>query len=122
MWDTRKSHSLLNQSPDAAFPGFKRTWSFAVTPLDQLRLRLTNHDYDRLMQSAKPVPVPDREQTSTATIPSAMHSRSSAKRATCCSLQWVRLALYYRRSRCDLQMQRLGGHRDIANQIVSADK
>src|SRR3981189_1671811 len=61
MSDTRKIHSLLNQSPDAAFPGFKRTWSFAVTPLDQLRLRLTDHDYDRLMQSAKPVPVPDRD-------------------------------------------------------------
>jgi hypothetical protein len=52
---------MLNQSPDAAFPGFKRTWSFVVTPLDQLRLRLTDHDFDRLMQAAKPVPVPDRD-------------------------------------------------------------
>jgi hypothetical protein len=31
-----------------------------VTPLDQLRLRLTVHDFDRLMQAAKPVAVPDR--------------------------------------------------------------
>jgi hypothetical protein len=54
-------HSLLNQNRDAAFPGFKRTWSFAVTPLDQLRLRLTDHDFDRLMQAAKPVPAPDRD-------------------------------------------------------------
>ncbi len=45
---------MLNQSPDAAFPGFKRTWNFVVTPLDQLRLRLTDHDFDRLMQAAKP--------------------------------------------------------------------
>jgi len=27
----------------------------AVTPLDQLRLRLPDHDFDRLMQAAKPV-------------------------------------------------------------------
>jgi hypothetical protein len=33
----------------------------AVTPLDQLRLRLPAHDFDRLMQAAKPVPVPDRD-------------------------------------------------------------
>src|SRR4030081_3169463 len=59
--DRRKFHSLLNQSRDAAFPGFKRTWSFVVTPLDQLRLRLTDHDFDRLMQAAKPVPAPDRD-------------------------------------------------------------
>ena len=32
-----------------------------MTPLDQLRLRLTDHDFDRLMQAAKPVPVPDRD-------------------------------------------------------------
>jgi hypothetical protein len=51
----------LNQSPDAAFPEFKRTWSFAVTPLDQLRLRLTDHDFDRLMQAAKPIQVSDRD-------------------------------------------------------------
>jgi hypothetical protein len=57
----KKSHALLNQSRDAAFPWFKQRWSFAVTPLDQLRLRLTDHDFDRLMQAAKPVPVPDRD-------------------------------------------------------------
>ena len=34
---------------------------FAVTPLDQLRLRLTDHDFDRLMQSAEPLAAPDRE-------------------------------------------------------------
>ena len=28
---------------------------YAVTPLDQLRLRLPDHDFDRLMQAAKPV-------------------------------------------------------------------
>jgi hypothetical protein len=33
----------------------------AVTPLDQLRLRLTDHDFDRMMQAAKPVAVPDRD-------------------------------------------------------------
>jgi hypothetical protein len=33
----------------------------AVTPLDQLRLRLTDHDFDRLMQAAKPVAMPDRD-------------------------------------------------------------
>jgi hypothetical protein len=32
-----------------------------VTPLDQLRLRLPTHDFDRLMQAAKPVGEPDRE-------------------------------------------------------------
>jgi len=32
-----------------------------VTPLDQLRLRLTDHDFDRMMQAAKPVAVPDRD-------------------------------------------------------------
>src|SRR3954471_20625403 len=52
---------LLCCRADAAFPEFKRTWSFAVTPLDQLRLRLTDHDFDRLMQAAKPIQVPDRD-------------------------------------------------------------
>ena len=33
----------------------------AVTPLDQLRLRLPAHDFDRLMQAAKPVAEPDRD-------------------------------------------------------------
>ena len=32
-----------------------------MTPLDQLRLRLTDHDFERLMQAAKPVTVPDRD-------------------------------------------------------------
>jgi len=32
-----------------------------VTPLDQLRLRPTDHDFDRMMQAAKPVAVPDRD-------------------------------------------------------------
>jgi hypothetical protein len=32
-----------------------------VTPLDQLRLRLPNHDFDRLMQAAKPVAPPERD-------------------------------------------------------------
>ena len=32
-----------------------------MTPLDQLRLRLPDHDFDRLMQAAKPVPAPDRD-------------------------------------------------------------
>ena len=32
-----------------------------MTPLDQLRLRLTDHDFDRMMQAAKPVAVPDRD-------------------------------------------------------------
>jgi len=50
---------LLNQTPNAEF--FKLTWSFAMTPFDQLRLRLTDHDFDRLMQAAKPIPVPDRD-------------------------------------------------------------
>ena len=31
-----------------------------MTPLDQLRLRLP-HDFDRLMQAAKPVAEPDRD-------------------------------------------------------------
>ena len=30
-------------------------WALAVTPLDQLRLRLPAHEFDRLMQAAKPV-------------------------------------------------------------------
>ena len=32
-----------------------------MTPLDQLRLRLTDHDFDRLMQATKPVAIPDRD-------------------------------------------------------------
>ena len=32
-----------------------------MTPLDQLRFRLPDHDFDRLMQAAKPVPAPDRD-------------------------------------------------------------
>jgi hypothetical protein len=33
----------------------------AVIPLDQLRLRLTDHDFDRLMGAATPVAAPDRD-------------------------------------------------------------
>jgi hypothetical protein len=33
----------------------------AVTPLDQLRLRLPDHDFDPLMQAAKPVAASDRD-------------------------------------------------------------
>jgi hypothetical protein len=33
----------------------------AVIPLDQLRLRLTEHDFDRLMQAVKPVAAPNRD-------------------------------------------------------------
>jgi len=36
-------------------------WSFAVTHLDQLRLRLTDHDFDWLMQAAKLIQVSDRD-------------------------------------------------------------
>jgi hypothetical protein len=36
-------------------------WSYAVTPLDQLRLRLPDHDFDRLMQAAKSLATPDRD-------------------------------------------------------------
>jgi hypothetical protein len=50
----------LNQSPVAALPSFS-VWRLAVTPLNQLRLRLPNHDFDRLMQAAKPVAEPDRD-------------------------------------------------------------
>ena len=32
-----------------------------MIPLDQLRLRLTEHDFDRLMQAAKPVAAPNRD-------------------------------------------------------------
>jgi hypothetical protein len=32
-----------------------------VTPLDQLRLRLPDHDFDRLMQAAKPIASPERD-------------------------------------------------------------
>ena len=42
-------------------PGCKRPWSFAFTPLDQLRLRLTDHDFARLMQAAKPLSGSDRD-------------------------------------------------------------
>jgi hypothetical protein len=35
--------------------------SYAVTPLDQLRLRLPDHDFDRLMQAAKSLAAPDRD-------------------------------------------------------------
>ena len=49
----------LNQSPVAAFTVFGV--ELAVTPLDQLRLRLTEHDFERLMQAAKPLPVSDRD-------------------------------------------------------------
>ena len=38
-----------------------KPWSFALTPRDQLRLRLTDHDFERLMQAAKPLPVSDRD-------------------------------------------------------------
>ena len=31
-----------------------------MTPHDQLRLTLTDHDFDRLIQAAKPIPVPER--------------------------------------------------------------
>ena len=41
-----------NQSPVAAF---LFCGALAVIPLDQLRLRLPGHDFDRLMQAAKPV-------------------------------------------------------------------
>jgi hypothetical protein len=36
-------------------------WSYAVTPLDQLRLRLPDQDFDRLMQAAKSLAAPDRD-------------------------------------------------------------
>ena len=32
-----------------------------MTPLDQLRLKLPDHDFARLMQAAKPLSVPDRD-------------------------------------------------------------
>ena len=32
-----------------------------MTPLDQLRLKLPDHDFARLMQAAKPLPVSDRD-------------------------------------------------------------
>ena len=47
-----------NQSPVAAF---LFCGALAVTPLDQLRLRLPAHDFDRLMQAAKPVAEPARD-------------------------------------------------------------
>jgi hypothetical protein len=36
-------------------------WRAPVTPLDQLRLRLPDHDFDQLMQAAKPLAAPDRD-------------------------------------------------------------
>jgi hypothetical protein len=33
----------------------------AVTPLNQLRLRLPDHEFDRLMQAAKPIAEADRD-------------------------------------------------------------
>jgi hypothetical protein len=32
-----------------------------VTPLDQLRLQLPDHDFDRLIQAAKPIAPPERD-------------------------------------------------------------
>jgi hypothetical protein len=32
-----------------------------VTPLDQLRLRLPDHDFDRVMQAAKHIASPERD-------------------------------------------------------------
>lgn len=32
-----------------------------MIPLDQLRLRLPEHDFDRLMQAAQAIPAPDRD-------------------------------------------------------------
>ena len=32
-----------------------------MTPLDQLRLRLPDHDFARLMEAAKPLAVPNRD-------------------------------------------------------------
>ena len=47
-----------NQSPVAAFPGFR--CGACMTPLDQLRLPPA-HEFDRLMQAAKPVAEADRD-------------------------------------------------------------
>jgi len=33
----------------------------AVTPLNQLRLRLPDHEFDRLMQAASPIAPPERD-------------------------------------------------------------
>ena len=33
-----------------------------MTPLDQLRLRLTDHDFYRLMETAKPLAALDRDE------------------------------------------------------------
>ena len=51
---------VSNQNPHAAFPGFKAKLELPVTPLDQLRLRLTDHDFQGLMQAAKPLPISER--------------------------------------------------------------
>jgi hypothetical protein len=50
-----------NQSPVAAFLSFRRCGALAVAPLDQLRLRLPAHEFDRVMEATKPVPEPDRD-------------------------------------------------------------
>jgi hypothetical protein len=49
-----------NQSPVPAFPVFQ-CGPLAVTPLDQLRLRLPAHEFDLLMQAIKPVAEADRD-------------------------------------------------------------
>ena len=48
---------------------------FVVIPLDQLRLRLTDHDFDRLMQAAKPVRYP----TATPSLRTLRRSLASTK-------------------------------------------
>jgi hypothetical protein len=54
--------SLASEPKSACrIPGFNRAWSLAVTPIDQLRLRLTDHDFARLMQAAKALSVSDRD-------------------------------------------------------------
>ena len=49
-----------------------------MTPLDQLRLRLPAHDFDRLMQTAKPVAEPARD----AMLKDLRRSLASAKWST----------------------------------------
>jgi len=36
-------------------------WSLAVTPLDQLRLRLPPHEFARLIEAASPIAPPERD-------------------------------------------------------------
>jgi hypothetical protein len=48
-----------NQTPVVAFLFFVER--LAVTPLDQVRLRLPTHEFDLLMQAVKPVGEPDRD-------------------------------------------------------------